>query len=208
MMSDAHLRTDSIQVYLDNFLQTHTTALKNILAAYVSRAGLATGSNIAPVAEEIFQETVLQVMDLGERFLTIQQPRTWFIRVALNVIQRRRASLARQYRFEIPVSDLASKAETSEEDLLEQLAVSVLAGPEQAFETREQVREMLSLVSSEDARLLNLMVLHECAATTVSRQLGITPEAVRVRLHRALRRLRIAWSEHESNRQRGGKQHG
>ncbi len=208
MMSDAHFRAGPANAYLDSFLQEHAAALKNILAAYVLRAGLATGSNVPLVAEEIFQDTVLQVMNLGERFLTVQQPRTWFIRVALHVIQRRRVNLAKRYRFEVLLGDLASNAEISEEELLDQLAASVLAGPEQAFEAQEQVREMLSMVSSEDARLLHLMILYECDAATVSRQLGITPEAVRVRLHRALRRLRIAWNEHESRKQRGGKQHG
>lgn len=207
-MSDAQFRTGPINAYLNSFLQEHTAALKNILAAYVLRAGLATGSNVPLVAEEIFQDTVLQVMDLGERFLAVQQPRTWFIRVALNVMQRRRATMAKRYRFEVLVSDLVSTAEIPEEELLEQLAVSKLAGPEQAFETQEQVQEMLSLVSSEDARLLNLMVLHECDAATVGHHLGITPEAVRVRLHRALRRLRTAWNEYKSKKQRGEKRHG
>ncbi len=207
-MSDAQFRTGPINAYLSSFLQEHAAVLKTILAAYVLRAGLAAGSNVPLVAEEIFQDTVLQVMDLGERFLAVQQPRTWFIRVALNMIQRRRATLARRSCFEIPVSDLANKAGVPEEELLEQLAISLLAEPEQSFETQEQVREMLALVSAEDARLLNLMILHECDATTVGRRLGITPQAVRVRLHRALRRLRTAWNEHESQQGKEGKRHG
>ena len=105
-MSDTPFRTGPINnAYLNSFLQEHTAVLKNILAAYVLRAGLATGSNVPLVAEEIFQDTMLQVMDLGKRFLAVQQPRTWFIRVALNVMQRRRATMAKRYRFEVLVSD-------------------------------------------------------------------------------------------------------
>lgn len=203
MMSDAQFRTGPINAYLNSFLHEHAAALKNILAAYVLRAGLATGSDVQLVVEEIFQDTVLQVMDIGEHFLAAQQPRAWFIRVALNIIQRRRTNLAKRHRFEVLVSDLASETGIPEENLLEQLAVSVLTGPEQAVETQEQVREMLALVSPADAHLLNLMVLHECDANTVGRSLGITPEAVRVRLHRALHRLRIAWNKYESDRQGG-----
>ncbi len=206
-MSDAQFCPGQTHAYLNSFLQEHSVALKNILSAYVLRAGMATGANVHLVTEEIFQDTVLQVMDLGERFLAVQQPRTWFIRVALNVIQRRRTSLAKRYRFEVLVSDLASEGAPNEVEFLEQLTTSTIAGPEQAFEAHEQVREMLSLVSPEDARLLSLIVLYECDATTVGRQLGISPEAVRVRLHRALRRLRAIWSEYESSRQKGGEKH-
>lgn len=201
-MSDAQFRSD-----LNGFLQEHTAALKNILYAYVLRAGMATGANVQLVTEEIFQDTVLQVMALGERFLTVQQPRTWFIRVGLNVLQRRRTNLAKRYRFEVLVSDLAKGVTPSESEFLEQLTTSAIAGPEQAFEASEQVHEMLSLVSPEDAHLLHLIVLSECDAKTVSLQLGISPEAVRVRLHRALHRLRVAWSAHEYNQQKGGSQH-
>lgn len=203
-MPDTPFRPGQMNTYLNSFLQEHTTVLKNILYAYVLRAGLATGDNVQFVTEEIFQDTVLQVMNLGEQFLAVQQQRTWFIRIALNVIQRRRASPAKRYRFEVLVSDLVSGIEASEDEFLEKLAASTIAGPEQAFESSEQVHEMLSLVSPEDAHLLNLMILSECDANTVGHTLGISPEAVRVRLHRALRRLRIAWSEHESYRQKGG----
>lgn len=203
-MSDAQFRTEQLNAYLNGFLQEHAAALKNILCVYVLRADLASGANAHLVTEEIFQDTVVQVMALGERFMSVQQPRTWFLRVALNILLRRRASLAKRARFEVLVSDLAARsAVPGEDDFLEQLATPTVEGPEQAFESREQVREMLSLVSPEDARVLNLIVLYEFDAGTVGRQLGMSPEAVRVRLHRALRRLRKAWSEHELNRQRG-----
>lgn len=206
-MSDAQFLPSQINAYLNSFLREHTVALKNILYAYVLRAGLATGANVQTVTEEIFQDTVLQVMDLGEQFLTVQQPRTWFIRVALHVIQRHRTSLAKRSRFEVLVSDLTNEATSSEAEFLEQIVTSMVAGPEQAVESSEQVHEMLSLVSPEDARILNLIVLHECNAHTVGRQLGISPEAVRVRLHRALRRLRNAWNAHQSHRQKRGNEY-
>lgn len=204
-MSDAQFHTGQIHEYLNRFLQEHAAALKNILSVYVLRAGLATGANVQLVTEEVFQDTVLQVMNLGERFVAVQQPRAWFIRVALNVIQRKRVSLAKRYRFEVLTSGLASETGMSEGDVLEHLAT--IAGPEQAFESNEQVREMLSLVSPEDARILSLIVLYDCDAATVARQLGIRPEAVRVRLHRALQRLRTAWTTRDASRQRGVDRH-
>ncbi|MBX3061605.1 MAG: hypothetical protein KF726_01440 [Anaerolineae bacterium] len=48
----------------------------------------------------------------------------------------------------------------------------------------------MALVSVEDARLLKLAVLHDLDGDELAQELGITAGAARVRLHRALRRLR------------------
>jgi RNA polymerase sigma-70 factor (ECF subfamily) len=193
-MSDAQIQTGQVQAYLTDFLQEQSAALKSILRTYVLRAGLAQGAESLAVTEEIFQDTIVQVLALDTKFLEAPSPRAWFIRVSLNILLRRRASVARRYRFEVLTSDLASRANGfADDDLLDQLATQISAGPESAYVAQEQVSELLALVSQEDARLLSLLVIAEYDAASVGHQLGISPEAVRVRLHRALRRLRQAW---------------
>lgn len=131
--------------YIQRFLQEHTDSLKKILCTYVLRMGLASGANVRLVADEAFQDAVLEIVAHSERFLSVPQPRSWFLAVASNVLKRKRASFARRYRFEVLVSDLAiDPAQESEADLLEQLSASSISGPEQALEAREQVREIFA----------------------------------------------------------------
>lgn len=187
--------------YIQRFLQEHTASLKKVLCAYVLRMGLARGANVRLVADEAFQDAVLEIVAHGERFMSVPQPRSWFLAVAANVLKRKRASFAKRYRFEVLVSDLAANsAQFSEADILEQLTTSSISGPEQILESCEQVREMLALVSPEDAQVLRLALLHELDTASLARELGISAGAARVRLHRALKRLRVAWQQ-ESKRQ-------
>lgn len=194
----------AIKEYMQRFLQEHTSALKKILCTYVLRMSLARGENVRLVADEAFQDAVLVAMAQGERFARMEQPRSWFLAVAANILKRKRASFARRYRFEVLVSDLsASSSALSEAEVLEQIADTSAPGPEQSFETREQVRELLAMVSPEDSLVLTLALLHELDTQSLARELGISAGAARVRLHRALKRLRKAWNEQEARRKDG-----
>ena len=75
-----------------------------------------------------------------------------------------------------------------------------MPGPEQTFESREQVQEMLALVSPDDAEVLRLALLHELDSQGLADYLGVSVGTARVRLHRALRRLRKAWKQREIER--------
>lgn len=190
--------TAAINASIQSFLQEHAASLKKILCAYVLRMGLARGENVRLVADEAFQDAMLEVMAHGERFVSMAQPRSWFLAVAANILKRKRASFARRYRFEVLVSELvAETSQFSEADVLEQITVSTAPGPEQSFESREQVQEMLSLISPEDAEVLRLALLRELDTESIARELGVSNGAARVRLHRALKRLRKAWNERE-----------
>lgn len=203
-MPDARFDDRAINEYIQHFLQEHTVILKKILCAYVLRMGLATGENVRLVADEAFQDAVLEVVVHGERFMSVAQPRSWFLTVAANILKRKRASFARRYKFEVLVSDLSSGSQTlSEADILEQITISSAPGPEQILEAREQAREMLALVSPEDAQVLRLALFHDLDTQAIARELGVSPGAARVRLHRALKRLRKAWLQRKTNAQGG-----
>jgi DNA-directed RNA polymerase specialized sigma24 family protein len=60
---------------------------------------------------------------------------------------------------------------------------------------------MLALVAPEDQRVLRLAILADFQRETLARELGISPVAARVRLHRALNRLRSAWQEFQLQQQ-------
>src|SRR5579884_3267092 len=79
----------------------------------------------------------------------------------------------------------------AERDFFDQFAA--YAEPGKKLEEDERVNEMLALVSKEDQEVLRLALLHELDMKTVARILHVTPGTARVRLHRAIHRLRIAW---------------
>ncbi len=189
------------RTYLQRFLQDNAVQLQAILCGYVAKMGLASGARIADVAAEVFQDAVLETLAHAERFNPEMQPRAWFLAIAANILKRHRASYARRYKFEVLVGNLASKAtQESEQDVLDRIMQSDAPGPEQTLAGRETVCELLALVSPDDARLLNMALIEGWDASALSEQMGITSGAARVRVHRALSRLRVAWKKSEQQR--------
>jgi RNA polymerase sigma-70 factor (ECF subfamily) len=194
------------RAYLQRFLQAQSTNLQKIICGYVARMGLAKGSDIEDVAAEVLQETALEAMSHAERFQPDEmQPRAWLLGIATNVLKRYRAKYARRYRFEVLTGTMAQ-----EPDLLDQLLASPenAPGPEQAFIAHEGLHELLALVSADDARLLQMALVQGWNANELAAMMGITPGTARVRIHRALTRLREAWRQATTQRKGNQKRHG
>ena len=187
------------------FLSEHTAPLLGTLRSYVQRMGLATGDDVPPVALDVLQEAVVEALKHAERFDPAGQPMAWMLGISVNVIKRKKAELAKRARRETSITALSTQQEESlsEGERFDQIASGVLAGPEQDIEANEQASSLLSLVSAEDQRILRLAFLYDCEREALAEQLGITPVAARVRLHRALSRLRIAWRRQQVDQQEG-----
>lgn len=171
---------------LQRFLQENARPLQTLIGGYIAGMGLACGQNIAPLAAEIFQDAVVETLAHAERFNPEMQPRPWFLAIAVNLLKRYRASHARRNTFEVLLGTLASTGgPESEQDVLDRLLRPGAPGPEQTLTDQECVRELLSLVSPADARLLTMALLDGWDAGALGQQLGITAGAARVRLHRA-----------------------
>jgi RNA polymerase sigma factor (sigma-70 family) len=187
---------------LQTFLQDNAVPLQAIICGYVSKMGLATGARIEAVAADIFQDAVIETLAHAERFRPDMQPRPWFLAIAANILKRHRASYAKRSRFEVLIGNMASTSQReSEQDVLDLLMPSAALGPEQMLERREGARELLALVSPDDARLLSMALLEGWDAEALAQLLDITPGAARVRVHRALRRLREAWRTSEQGKE-------
>ncbi|MBA2287547.1 MAG: sigma-70 family RNA polymerase sigma factor, partial [Ktedonobacteraceae bacterium] len=91
----------------------------------------------------------------------------------------------------------------SESDLFDQISPMGSAGPEEGVAADEQAALILALVSPDDQQVLRLAFLYEFDREELARLLGVTPVAARVRLHRALGRLRSAWHEQHTHQQKG-----
>ncbi len=187
------------------FLTGYTVPLLGTLRSYVQRMGLATGDDVPPVALEVLQEAVVEALKHAERFDPTGQPMAWMLGISVNVIKRKKAELAKRARRETSITTLSPQQGEflSEGEQFDQIASCVLAGPEQDIEANEQASSLLSLVSAEDQRILRLAFLYDCEREALAEQLGITPVAARVRLHRALSRLRIAWRRQQVDQQEG-----
>lgn len=181
---------------LKHYIEAEFHTLRGILRAYVIRLGVAPpGENTDAVAEDLLNEVVVRALDNIERYDHQRRPMAWLIGIALNVIREKRRQP--QTRREIPVHDLYPQADLSEDELFERL--NVAENPFAELESLHATTDLLACVPDYDRQIIQLAVLHELDSTTIARELGITPGAVRVRLHRALRRIRTASTENNTS---------
>ena len=195
------------RAYLQRFLQENAASMQSILCGYVVKMGLATGEKVELVAAEVFQDEVLETLAHAERFNPQMQARPWFLAIAANILKRHRSDFLKRYHFEVLTSDLTRQAARgNEENVLDQMmgTGSSSAGPEQVLVAREGARELLALVTPEDAQLLQMALIQGWDASALGQVMGITSGAARVRVHRALNRLRAAWKQSQQKKERGG----
>ncbi len=193
--------------YLQHFLQENATSLQQILRGYVVKMGLASGEQVELVATEIFHDAVVETLTHAERFNPDMQARPWFLAIAANILKRHRAASLKRFRFEVRAESLVRQPEQeNEQDVLDRImntSSGVASGPEQALLAYEHARELLALVSPEDARLLYMALVQGLDASALGMLLHISPGTARVRLHRALSRLRVAWRKAEQRKDNG-----
>ncbi len=185
------------------FFTNHTSELLGTIRSYVLRMGLAQGQAVPDVALDVFQEVAVEALDHIDRFRLDGQPMAWLLGISVNVIKRKKVAVAKQYHREVAFGRLALMLQEpcSEDELLDLIAPFTLPDPDHDVEANEQASLILSLVSREDQQVLRLAILHDFEREALARELGITPVAARVRLHRALRRLRFAWNELQRQQQ-------
>ncbi|HLI08269.1 MAG TPA: sigma-70 family RNA polymerase sigma factor [Ktedonobacteraceae bacterium] len=195
----------SFQQVLHDYLQENSASLLGTLRGYVLRMGLAAGPATQEVVWEIFQESIAEALTASGRYDRQMPLRAWLLGIAANVIRRRKVMLARRFQREELLGDLSRRYpdRPNENAVLDTLLPPVTTGPAQIVEAEEQAAALLALVSPEDQRILRLAVLEGHQHLSLARELGITPNAARVRLHRALSRLRTAWKAQQEEEQKG-----
>lgn len=158
--------------------------------------GLATGDEVKSVAQEVVQEVVIEALERADRFDPTRQHRAWLLGISLNIIRRKKAAETKRQQRELSLGHLSTmhSQPISENELLDQLLSSAQIEPEQMVEADEQADALLSLVSLDDQRILRLAFLEDFERDALARRLGVTSGTARVRLHRALSRLRAAWT--------------
>lgn len=181
---------DDKRLLIEDAIMQNQITLQNILRGYVMRFGLADIADAKQIADEVFTELVIEALEHADRYDADREAIPWLIGIGLNIIRRRRSATARQNQREIPIRDLysATEAQQSDGELFDRVgsAMDIL----QTAESNQNVTDMLSRLSEADAQVIRLAILHDLDSETVAQHLNITPSAARVRLHRALKRLR------------------
>lgn len=171
-------------------IQEETETLHNIVRAYVVRMGLASAIAADATTEEIINEMVIAALQAADSYDPTRRPIPWLLGIAIKRIQRCIAQNKRRNEREIAVRDLypASQELHSDEELFERFA-QIVTHPNR-LESQEQLDLLLAPLSEADREILQLAVLQDLDSVTIGEKLAINPSAVRVRLHRALKRLR------------------
>ena len=195
----------SYRQYLNEYLQEHSASLLGTLQSYVLRMGLAAGPMMREIAQEVFQESVVEALASIERYNLHMPLRPWFLGIAVNVIKRRKTLQARRFQREVSLGQLAGQhPELPDENaVLDALLPPEMSGPAQIVEANEETAALLALVSAEDQQILRLAVLEGHQHISLAQELHTTPGAARVRLHRALSHLRAAWKAQHEEKQKG-----
>jgi RNA polymerase sigma-70 factor (ECF subfamily) len=137
-------------------------------------------------AEDVVQDTFVSAYRNLAQFSGRARLIAWLSRIAVNHSLSRLSSRVQ----ELPISD-------GEVFPLQYHLADSTPGPEEhlsARESSEGLRKALATLSETHRNVLILRDLNELDTRTVAKRLGISEENVKVRLHRARRRLRSALS--------------
>lgn len=184
-----HLKDERRQILLKT-LQEESQTLHNIVRSYVVRMGLASAIAADATTEEIINEMVIAALKSADSYDPTRRPIPWLLGIAIRRIQRCLAQNKRHNEREIAVRDLypASQDLHSDDELFERFS-RIVTHPNR-IESQEQLEILLAPLSESDREILQLAVLQDLDSVTIGKQLAISPTTVRVRLHRALKRLR------------------
>ena len=180
------------------FLEDHTAPLLGTIRVYVQRLGLAHGDNVRAVALDVFQEAATEALAHAERFSPGREPRAWLLGIAVNVIRRKKAEQIRRSQRELsfqqvfPTFDDSLEAAGAQGQRFSQPATEAA---DLSLEASERAEDLLALVSADDSQVLRLAILEDFDSDALAARLGVGTGAARMRLHRALNRLRLACGE-------------
>lgn len=177
---------------LNEFIAEKSDDLLRILKHFVLRGGLAYGTDADAIAAELLSELVVVALKSQHNLKNPENPMPWFIGIAINLIKRKRSDGIRLNQREPLLHDLYPFESLSEDEVIDRF-VGIAHQASTTLENSQVLNDILAGVSSDDAHILRLAVIYELDGVALGRELNITPGAARVRLHRALKRLRAFW---------------
>ncbi len=142
------------------------------------------------VAEDITSVVFMKALRSLERYDPSKaSPRTWLLRIARNAVIDHLRGLQRRGSLHVhldSVPDLVANLPSQEERLMKQERIQTLLNATRTLQERDQ-------------QVLSLRYGAELSNAEIAEALEITPNAVAVRIHRALKRLERAVEEMNEN---------
>jgi RNA polymerase sigma-70 factor, ECF subfamily len=181
---------------LRGFIESRAGDLKQILRHYVLRMGIADYDDAETAAAELLDEVTLEALQHADRAAAMSDPTAWLLGIAANLIKRRMAENARLNHREPLLRDLYPDEAASDDELIDRFVHLVAQGSDD-METSQQLETIFQHASPADEAILRLAVLHELDGDQIAAAIGTSPGAARVRLHRALKRLRQFWGSRD-----------
>lgn len=188
------IESDEVKrAHLRQYIESEVESLRSTLRIYVLRGGLVTRGNADSITEDLLQDVVMEALRHSHRLDINRSIRAWLLGIAANLVRRRQVERARRERREPLVRDLFPQWQSSVDDdaLFDQVAA--LSDPVDG--DSDAAEALLQLVPPADREVLRLAIVHEMQGDALGQALGIKPGTARVRLHRALQRLRQAYSD-------------
>ncbi len=186
---------------LRQFIEQESSNLLGTLRYYLFRAGMSgRGLPLDAAAQDLLNDVVAEALAHEERFRSTEQPRAWLLGIAANLVKRRQEEVVRRDQREPLVRDLHPEVEgqMSDDELFDWIT-EVAATASDAFDEREDVHQLLKSLPREDERIIRLAIMNGLDGASVAKALNVSPGTARVRLHRALGRLRVAYAEQEND---------
>ena len=184
--------------------------LLGVLRSRVKKQNVASGREIGEVALDFFTELYIEAMKSAHKFNAELSPLPYLLGIAHNLILRKgheRGQNAKRAVREFFPADLPHQNEdgdaAQDAEIFDRVAAAhseySLNSATTPLEKFDAAREILNLVSGDDAQILELSIIHGLDGETLAGVLGVQPAAARKRFSRALQRLREAYSQHILN---------
>ena len=143
------------------------------------------------VAEDVTSEVFMKALRAFERYdASLASPRTWLLRIARNAVTDHLRALKRRGSLHVSldrVPDLVSDVPSQDERILKQERIQTLLNGTQTLRKADQ-------------QILALRYGSGLSNAEIAESLGISNNAVAVRLHRALKRLKDAVEDMKGTR--------
>ncbi|MCB9641011.1 MAG: RNA polymerase sigma factor [Myxococcales bacterium] len=174
---------------LARFIEENLASLLRTLCIYLHRAGLAYGATLQDEAQELLQAVTEHALESAERFDNNRRPMAWLLGIASNLILQEKQKRARHARREPLLNDL-HPTQDPYSDLLPNSLLEPSTRFDDLFHSQQAYLNMTAQLSEQDQELLHLSVIQQYSAKEIAERLQCSPGTVRVRLFRALKRLR------------------
>ncbi len=181
---------------LRDAIEHEFSALRRAIELYVVKLGLAADREAAvAAADEVLQEVVARALRRADRFDPSRSALAWLRGFAVNVIREQLDARRNRQRHEATLARSNDKDADEPVDPLEHVY-------DLAAEEGYRLVELLDLVGPVDRTVLDLRFIQKLDGPALAQALGVQEGAARVRLSRALSRLRAAYHQAEEERRR------